>query len=154
MYQEEPYASGDGSGLFLIMLLVVLGSAVAVYIDAKRIGARRGLVTGIANNEPAVWAFGVVALWILVLPIYLVSRSKIRAAAEDQRTGASRPQYQPYHQTAWGYAAPTAPYAQAGGSTVGPVSPPAGWYGDPDHQGYNRWWDGHRWTEHRTPKPY
>ncbi len=161
MYQQDPYASGGGSGLLLVMLVLVVGSAIAVYIDAKRIGARKGLVTGIANNSAGVWAFGVIAMWIVVLPIYLVSRGKIRAAAQAQRNGGYR---QPFHQPGyqqqtgyqqpWGYGSPTTGFVGGATPPVGPVSPPANWYEDPQHPGYNRWWDGHQWTEHRTPKAF
>lgn len=30
---------------------------------------------------------------------------------------------------------------------------PAGWYDDGTGTGAQRWWDGQRWTEHRTPPP-
>ncbi len=30
---------------------------------------------------------------------------------------------------------------------------PAGWYPDPEHAGHLRYWDGWRWTEHRSPRP-
>ena len=29
--------------------------------------------------------------------------------------------------------------------------PPAGWYDDPEHPGYLRYWDGSVWTDHRAP---
>lgn len=29
--------------------------------------------------------------------------------------------------------------------------PPAGWYDDPEHAGYLRYWDGAQWTDHRSP---
>jgi hypothetical protein len=32
-------------------------------------------------------------------------------------------------------------------------APPAGWYADPERPGGLRWWDGHRWTEHRQLAP-
>ena len=33
-----------------------------------------------------------------------------------------------------------------------PSGPPAGWYDDPDGGTAQRWWDGTRWTEHRTAR--
>jgi len=33
------------------------------------------------------------------------------------------------------------------------TSTPAGWYADPDQQGYERYWDGSQWTEHTQPIP-
>lgn len=29
-----------------------------------------------------------------------------------------------------------------------PAIPPAGWYGDPDNKGQERWWNGLNWSEH------
>lgn len=31
-----------------------------------------------------------------------------------------------------------------------PDLPPAGWYADPEHAAYWRWWDGRGWTDHRS----
>lgn len=75
-------------GSLLVTLGFLLVSAVWVYIDAKSIGARKGLVGGIANNSPLVWAVGTVLMWIVVVPIYLFNRSKILHAAEvvDRRS--------------------------------------------------------------------
>ncbi|MDF1901577.1 DUF2510 domain-containing protein [Mycolicibacterium smegmatis] len=30
---------------------------------------------------------------------------------------------------------------------------PPGWYNDPADPGAARYWDGHRWTDHRQPHP-
>ena len=32
-----------------------------------------------------------------------------------------------------------------------PPLPPAGWFPDPSGTGTQRYWDGHQWTEHRSP---
>ena len=31
------------------------------------------------------------------------------------------------------------------------TTPPASWYPDPEHAGWQRYWDGQAWTEHRAP---
>ena len=88
MDQQGAYAGETtaAAGIFVGMLFVV-GSAVIVYLDARRIGVRKGLVTGIANNSAGTWAIGVVLMWILVVPIYLANRVKLKAAAADARAG-------------------------------------------------------------------
>ena len=30
-------------------------------------------------------------------------------------------------------------------------TPPAGWYPDPEYQGYQRYWNGQQWTDDRAP---
>ena len=155
MYEQDPYTAQAGAAVFWFMLAIVVVSAIAVYVDAKRIGARKGLVTGIANNSPGMWAFGVIAMWILVLPIYLANRDKLKTAAAADRRGDHQPRFAPsYQQTGWG-PSPYAPgFGPAPAYNPGPVMPPAGWYEDPERRDCNRWWDGHQWTEHRTLKPY
>jgi hypothetical protein len=48
-------------------------------------------------------------------------------------------------------AAGTAATSEAGPPPPPPsTGPPSGWYADPDSGEGLRWWDGQRWTEHRT----
>lgn len=156
MYEQDPYAAeASATGLYVALLFLV-GSAIAVYVDAKRIGARKGLVTGIANNSAGMWAFGVVAMWILVVPIYLASREKLKTAADAARAGGQRQPFIPggYQPPSWGPHGGAAGFAPASQTNPGPVMPPAGWYEDPERRDCTRWWDGHRWAEHRMQKPY
>ncbi len=149
-------------GPLLVSVGFLLVSAVWVYIDAKSIGARKGLVGGLADNSPLVWAVGTVLMWIVVVPIYLANRGRIQhAAAVIDRPGSQpwapidRPDWQ---HLGWNEAAQASLEHRpltGGHSTVHPsphpVGPPAGWYLDPEDERCQRWWDGTAWTEHRTP---
>lgn len=68
----------------LCIALVVFGSSIWVLIDAQRLGVR-GEGKGMTSNSPAAWFAGCVLLWIVVFPLYLVTRSKVLAA----RSGGS-----------------------------------------------------------------
>jgi hypothetical protein len=147
VYQQEPSAA---AGLLVLLpWLVVIGCAIGVYIDARAIGARKGLVPGFLNLGPVGWSLCTLLFWILCFPLYLVQRGKIRKAATERAT--PRQYGQSHRPIGW---AEAAQQAQGWAQQSPSVLPPANWYEDPEHHGYNRWWDGHRWTEHRTPKPY
>lgn len=146
MYQQEP--NPIAGSIALTPWLLVIGSAVGVYIDAKSIGARKGLIPGFLDLGPLGWSLSTLFLWILAFPLYLATRGRIRQAAAERanprRYGhSSRPMG--WAEAAW----------QAQGRPQQPAGllPPPGWYDDPQHPGYSRWWDGVRWTEHRAPKP-
>ncbi len=66
----------------LFMALVVLASAVWVFFDAKKIGARRGLMPGLFDLSPGGWAFATLGIWIAAFPAYLIRRSDIARAVE------------------------------------------------------------------------
>ena len=144
--------AGFSSG-FLIGLALLVVCAIGVYVDAKSIGARRGLTSGMAGTSAGMWAFGTVAMWILVFPLYLLTRGKIKAAARaaDRREAQRYGQPKPTRQEAawdglrgWGASATTAPWPS--------VTPPAGWFLDPENPEFNRWWDGNQWTDHRVQR--
>ncbi len=56
------------------MWIIVLGSAGWVLYDAKSIGVRKGVITGIGNMGPWAWFFGCLLLWIVAFPMYLIKR--------------------------------------------------------------------------------
>lgn len=62
------------------MLWVVLLSGVFVLIDAKRIGVKKGLLTGMGNMGAWSWFFGTLLMWIIVFPLYFFYRGKYKAA--------------------------------------------------------------------------
>lgn len=78
-------------GLFVV--LVVVGTSVWVLSDAVKIGARQGLVSGTFDASPGMWFFACLLIWIIAFPGYLVTRPKIIAAleAEKSRPSASTP---------------------------------------------------------------
>ncbi|MHB1510789.1 MAG: SHOCT domain-containing protein [Acidimicrobiales bacterium] len=61
----------------VIVSLVILGTSIWVAIDASRIGARKGLVNGLADMGPAGWFFCCLLVWIIGFPVYLTKRSQI-----------------------------------------------------------------------------
>ena len=58
-----------------IWILPVL-SAFWVYGDAKRRGIRRTGKGGPFDNDPAGWVVGMLFLWIVVFPAYLIVRAR------------------------------------------------------------------------------
>ena len=66
------------------VFLIVIGTAVWVYFDAKNLGVRKGLVSGIANAGPGTWAAGVLLLWIIAFPMYLAMRPKYKKLLSDK----------------------------------------------------------------------
>jgi hypothetical protein len=98
----------------VVIWLVIIGTSIWVAIDASNIGARRGLVKGLANMGPAGWFFCCLLLWIIGFPVYLAKRSEIKAAFAALSVSVSTP------------------------SNVGQVAqytPPPGWYPNPLAQG-------------------
>ncbi|MEN6469270.1 MAG: SHOCT domain-containing protein [Smithella sp.] len=77
------------------MILIVVVSAIWVVIDAKNIGVKKGLVTGLGNMGPWSWFFVTLLLWIIGFPMYLYYRGKFKLAvagtsnAEKTPTSAS-----------------------------------------------------------------
>ncbi len=75
----------------MYMWLIVLGSAVWVLFDAKSIGVKKGLITGVGNNGPWGWFFVTLLLWIIGFPMYLYYRGKFKHAVAGQSNTGSAP---------------------------------------------------------------
>ncbi len=71
-----------------IIVLLVVGSAIWVYFDAKNIGASREKRGGFLAMGPVGWALCVALLWIIAFPLYLFQRSGIKAAATGDNISA------------------------------------------------------------------
>jgi hypothetical protein len=63
-----------------VMGFIVIGSAIWVLIDAKKIGVRKGLVSGMGNTTPWNYFFLILVLWIVFFPMYLYYRGKYKIA--------------------------------------------------------------------------
>lgn len=64
----------------MAMWLIVLGSAIWVLIDAKNIGVKKGLITGMGDIGPWGWFFCCLLLWIVAFPLYLYKRGDLKRA--------------------------------------------------------------------------
>ena len=67
-------------GLFFWIIVIV--SSIWVYVDAKAIGAKRGLMKGFFDLSPVAWFFCSLLLWIIAFPAYLLKRGQIKEAAK------------------------------------------------------------------------
>ncbi len=62
----------------VIVFLVVLGTSIWVYSDAKAIGVKKGQLKGACDMGPAGWAIACLLLWIVGFPIYLAKRPELK----------------------------------------------------------------------------
>jgi hypothetical protein len=132
-------------------LILVIGSAIWVGSDAKKLGVRRGGLGGGFFDLPTYsWVLATLLIWIIGFPCYLVARGKYQALNASQRAYAgmgTRPQAGAYPQAAPYPRANPTPYApeysvpaQSGyfaSAAAAPthVSPDGRW-----------WWNGQQWV--------
>lgn len=62
----------------VFILLVIIGTSIWVFFDAKSIGLKKGQVKGLADLGPGGWLVGSLLLWIVVFPLYLVKRGEFK----------------------------------------------------------------------------
>lgn len=72
------------------LALVVLLTSLGVFVDARRIGARRGLLKSPFDLRWYDWGLASLLLWPIAFPVYLWKRSKIKAAVRGEDPDAPR----------------------------------------------------------------
>lgn len=72
-----------------LIWLIVIGTSIWVFFDARSIGVKKGQVTGIANMNPVGWLFGCLLLWIIAFPIYLSKRGEFKRINEKSQLVSS-----------------------------------------------------------------
>lgn len=65
--------------LLIIILLLWLGGTIAVYVDAKNVGIKKGIpkLGCLIPNGPGRWAWHVFLVWIIYFPLYWILRNKL-----------------------------------------------------------------------------
>jgi hypothetical protein len=113
--------------LTLSVLLVVIGTAIWVDQDARKLVSAGATKTQLGGTSPIAWSIGTLLIWIIVFPWYVVKRAKV-----IRELGVSK----------------NSPSSTVGSATqlAGPL-PDLGWYVDPTNALQQRYWTGHAWTD-------
>jgi hypothetical protein len=61
-----------------VFLIVVIVTSIWVFVDAKTIGAKKGLLQGFFDLGPFGWFVVTLLLWIIGFPAYLAKRGEIK----------------------------------------------------------------------------
>ncbi|HZZ92994.1 MAG TPA: SHOCT domain-containing protein [Usitatibacter sp.] len=69
-----------------LLWIVIFGTSLWVYFDAKSIGTRKGDLTGLFNLGPAGWFWVSLLLWIVGFPAYLAKRGELKRAVVARQT--------------------------------------------------------------------
>lgn len=63
---------------FVLVFLIVLGTSIWVYTDAKSIGVKKGQLKGVSDMGPLGWFVASLGLWIIGFPMYLANRPQLK----------------------------------------------------------------------------
>ena len=69
-----------------LIIIVIVATSIWVFVDAKGIGARKGLQKGFFDLGPFGWFATCLLLWIVGFPVYLAKRSDIKKLASQTVT--------------------------------------------------------------------
>ena len=64
-----------------LIFIVIIATSIWVFVDAKSIGARKGLQKGFFDLGPIGWFLVCLLLWIVAFPCYLAKRNDIKKLA-------------------------------------------------------------------------
>jgi hypothetical protein len=138
-----------------VVVGLVIGVVIAffVYQDAVNWRNEEIAVFGQSSVSPGLWSFGVWAVLIIFLPLYLIQRSS--AKGRLTRVCPWCAQRIPIRTTVCLFCRRDVSTG-ADAMTVGPVvaaapptvHAPAGWLPDPTREHQLRYWDGTEWTHH------
>jgi hypothetical protein len=68
----------------IVILLIVVASAIWVLVDAKSIGVRKGMISGMGDMGPWGWFAATLGLWIIAFPAYFYYRVRFKSAVLTQ----------------------------------------------------------------------
>lgn len=112
--------------LILVILPLWLGAAVWWIVSIVEVARTSEAAYRATGREKITWVLVVVLVGVIGTLIWWFGpRREVLAA--DRAGGWSGP---------------------AGSVPAPPSGPPAGWYPNPSGETAQRYWDGHRWTEH------
>ena len=69
---------------YAFLWLIFLGTILWVYFDAKAIGVKKGIIRGLADMNVGAWIGGMVLLWIVFFPFYLIKRGEFKKINNSQ----------------------------------------------------------------------
>jgi len=61
-----------------LVLLIMVGTSIWIFFDAKSIGVKKGQVSGLGNMGPGMWFLASLLLWIVAFPLYLTKRNEFK----------------------------------------------------------------------------
>ncbi len=76
----------------MLTILIVIGTSIAVLLDAKKIGLRSKMLPGVLGSGPWGWFLGSLFVWIIVFPLYLFyARPRYAKAISATPAGHTKP---------------------------------------------------------------
>ena len=61
---------------------MIIISSIWVFVDAQKIGVKKGQIKGVCDMGPAMWLLVSLLLWIIAFPAYLIKRPEFIKANE------------------------------------------------------------------------